>query len=63
MSGVDGPFPWRLVMRMASKNRVQRHNSYTFNDEQVYFTFKIALMMGALGGGVVVGAALSLFNQ
>lgn len=45
---------WRVIMAASRRERVDRHNSYTFTDAQVLASFRWALTVGALCGGIVV---------
>lgn len=62
IDGINGPFPWRLLMRTARRLDAMNTICYSYTDAQVESTVKYSIVIGIIIGSVVTGAMLNILG-
>ena len=58
MDGINGIYPWRLIMRTVKRVKAMNDISYSYTDRQVEGIVRYSVILGIIMGSVVSGAIM-----
>jgi len=58
MDGINGIYPWRLIMRTVKRVKAMNDISYSYTDAQVEGIVRYSVILGIIMGTIVSGAIM-----
>ena len=58
MDGINGIYPWRLIMRTVKRVKAMNDISYSYTDTQVEGIVRYSVILGIIMGTIVSGAIM-----